>query len=117
MPSPADWPPELDALMAAPEYHKVILESEQVRVLDTRIEPGQTAPVHTHCWSATHYVISWSDFVRRDASGGVQLDTGIAGLSVNPGQALWSNPLGPHTLEVVGKEALHIVSIEIKQRP
>jgi hypothetical protein len=45
---PWPWPPELDALLAAPASHRVLLENSQVRVLDVVIEPGAREPEHTH---------------------------------------------------------------------
>jgi mannose-6-phosphate isomerase-like protein (cupin superfamily) len=108
------WPAQLDALRAAPAQHRLVLENDQVRVLDTRIEPGEQTAVHTHQWPAVHHVISWSPFVRRDDQGAVLLDTRTAGVAAPPGTVLWGEPLGPHTLENVGHEPLHILSIEIK---
>jgi hypothetical protein len=37
---PWQWPQELDALLAAPASHHVLLETSQVRVLDVVIEPS-----------------------------------------------------------------------------
>ena len=110
----SSWPPELDALSAAPAQHRLVLENAQVRVLDTRIAPGERTPVHTHQWPAAHHVISWSPFVRRDHQGVVLLDTRDAGVTAAPGAVLWGEPLGPHTLENVGAQPLHILSVEIK---
>ena len=107
------WPPELDALVAASKHHRLVLENDRVRVLDTRIAPGDTVPLHTHRWPAVHQVMSWSDFVRRDEHGVVEVDTrGKPAVAV--GTALWSGPLGPHTLENVGAAELHVVSVELK---
>ena len=114
MDDPLVWPAGLDALLAAPAHHRLTFENERVRVLDTRIAPGERTPIHTHRWPAVHHVISWSDFVRRDDKGGVLLDTRTAGLTSAPGSILWGEPLGPHTLENVGSDPLHIVSVEIK---
>jgi sugar/nucleoside kinase (ribokinase family) len=72
--SPWLWPESLDALVAAPKQHTLLLENERVRVLDTRILPGDTTPVHTHRWPSVLYVLSWSDVVRRDGDGKVMLD-------------------------------------------
>ena len=58
MPGSETFPPELDALVAAPEQHEVLLENARVRVLDTRIPAGSRTPVHTHQWAAVHDVIS-----------------------------------------------------------
>lgn len=108
------WPPELDAVEAAPAEHRVILENDRVRVLNTRIGPGERTPVHTHRWPATHQVVSWSAFIRRDAEGKVLLDSRAAGLAPEPGAIFWGEPLGPHSLENVGDAPLHIISTELK---
>ena len=42
------WPAELDALIAAPEHHKLLFENEWVRVLDTSIPSGKMKHVHMH---------------------------------------------------------------------
>lgn len=108
-----DWPEELDALTAAPRNHFLLFENDAVRVLDTRIVPGGTVPLHTHRWPSALYVITWSDFVRRDGAGTVLVDS-RGGSGAAEGSALWSGPLAPHTLENVGTQELHIISIEVK---
>ena len=108
-----EWPDELDAVIAASEYHTVLLENEAVRILDTKIRPGQIVPLHTHRWPSALYIIRWSDFVRRDGEGRVVVDSrSIA--TVLPGSALWSAPLPPHTLENVGESEFHAISVELK---
>lgn len=108
-----EWPEELDALRAAPKHHALLFENEKVRVLDTNIRPGETVPLHTHRWPSTHYILSFSDFVRRDAFGKVLFDSRNGG-KLPEGTALWSEALPPHTLENVGEWDLHVISIEIK---
>lgn len=114
MPSSDMAPPELDALVAAPEQHTLLLENARVRVLDTRVDPGARTPIHTHAWPAVHHVVSWSAFVRRDADGVVLLDTREAGVEAAAGAVLWGDALAPHSLENVGESLLHIVSVEVK---
>ena len=111
--SDGTWDASLDALVAAPAQHRLLLENAHVRVLDTRIAPGERTPVHTHRWPAAHYVVSWSDFVRRDAAGTVLLDTRASGGRSAP-EALWGEPLPPHSLENVGAVPLRIISTEVK---
>jgi hypothetical protein len=108
-----DWPDELDALTAAPQYHSLMLENECVRVLDTRVPPGQTVPLHTHRWPGAQYILSWSDFVRRDAEGKILVDSRNL-QKIPQGSAVWSTPLPPHTLENVGASELHVISVELK---
>jgi len=107
----------LDALITAPAFHALLLENDAVRVLDTRIEPGQIVPLHTHRWPAAYYVLSVGDFVRRDEHGRVTLDSRATPTGLRPGTAVWSPALGPHTLENVGATTIHVVSVEIKNTP
>jgi hypothetical protein len=107
------WDTSLDALVAAPAQHRLVFENEHVRVLDTQIAPGERTPVHTHRWPASHYVVSWSDFVRRDAEGQVLVDTRTTGMRTPP-EALWGDALPPHSLENVGAAVLRIISTEVK---
>ena len=105
------WPPELDALRAAPKQHRLLLENDRVRVLDTAIAPGERTPLHTHRWPAVHYILTWSDFVRRDAAGSVLVDTRGGDAATG---ALWGPPLEAHTLENVGSSPLRVISVELK---
>ena len=47
------WPDSLDALTAAPESHRLLFENDAVRVLETRIAPGETTLLHTHRWAGS----------------------------------------------------------------
>jgi hypothetical protein len=71
----AQEPDALDALAAAPEHHRKLLENEHVRVLETHIAAGEQTAVHTHCWPSAQYVLATTDFVRRDGEGTVLFDT------------------------------------------
>jgi quercetin dioxygenase-like cupin family protein len=107
-------PSDLDAMIAAPDHHSVLLENAHVRVLDTRLAPGESTPVHAHAWPAALYVLSWSDFVRKDANGSVILDSRQAQMRASPGEALWGSPLVAHSVTNVGHSLLHIIAVEIK---
>ena len=104
----------LDAMTAAPDHHSILLENEHVRVLDTRLAPGERTPVHAHQWPATLYVMSWSDFVRRDPDGNILVDSRDWERRPAPGEALWGTPLVPHQVENVGAQDLHIIAVELK---
>lgn len=110
MPEPSDN----DAMVAAPDHHSVLLENAHVRVLDTRLGPGETTPVHAHRWPAALYVVSWSDFVRKDARGAIILDSRQAQMQASPGAAFWGSPLEAHSVTNVGNALLHIIAVEIK---
>ena len=108
------WPDSLDAVIAAPESHQRLFENDAVRVLETRIEPGATTPVHTHRWPGVLYILSIGDFVRRDGDGTVLVDTREGGTLPEPGTAIWSAPLPPHTLENVATTEIHVIGVELK---
>jgi hypothetical protein len=108
-----DWPEELDALTAAPHHHTLLFENEFVRILDTRVPPGQTVPLHTHRWPSALYIRSWSDFIRRDAEGSTIVDSRTIA-KVPEESALWSASLSPHTLENIGDSELRAISVELK---
>lgn len=44
------WPDSLDAVVAAPGSHRVLLENTHARVLEITIQPGAREPEHTHAW-------------------------------------------------------------------
>jgi len=111
-PSPDDWPESLDALVAAPQHHSLIFETQRVRVLQTLIPPGETTAVHTHRWPSVIHVVSASEFIRRDANGKVLVDTRAAKPS-SP-EFLWSEPLPPHSVENVGNSEIRLIMVELK---
>ena len=111
---PQPWPESLDAAVAAPEHHAVLLENDRVRVLEARVPQGDTVPLHTHRWPGVQYILSLADFVRRDANGEVLVDSRELDLSKETPLVLWSEPVPPHTLENVGDRVIHAIVIELK---
>src|SRR5947208_16494392 len=110
------WPDSLDALVAAPESHHLLLENEHVRVLEVRITPGQHVPVHTHRWPGVLHILSSTDFVRCDADGNVLFDTRQAHNPPVPGSITWAEPFPPHSMENVGQQELLVIAVESQHR-
>jgi hypothetical protein len=110
--NPWPWPDELDAVIAAPQYHRLVFENDQVRVLDTHIPVGATTPVHTHRWPAVYYTLSFSHYVRRDGKGNVLMDS--RQLPGTLPSAVWLECLPPHSVENVGEVEIHLISFELK---
>jgi predicted metal-dependent enzyme (double-stranded beta helix superfamily) len=48
-------PASFDAVAAAPNSHRVLLEDEKIRVLRVEVAPGVTEPVHDHRWPSVMY--------------------------------------------------------------
>jgi choline dehydrogenase-like flavoprotein len=109
------WPDSLDAVIAAGNHHRVLLENDRVRVLEVRIPRGDTVPVHTHRWPSTVYVVSASNFVRRDGDGKVLFDSRKTGTPPESAMAQWLPPLPPHSVENVGDSEILLISTELKE--
>ena len=109
------WAEELDALRAAGEYHRLLFENARVRVLEVRIRPGQTVPVHTHRWPSIIRTESSSDFVRRDGEGKVLFDSRQGAGSGGVPSVQWLEPIPPHSVENVGKSEIQLLSVELKE--
>lgn len=105
------WPPELDALIAAPKHHTLVLENDRMRLLDTVIPVGETVPVHTHRWPGVYYTLQFSHFIRRDGEGKLLFDSRT--VETRPGAAFLEN-LPPHSVENVGDCDIHLISVEMK---
>ena len=113
MSKPWPWPPELDAVIAAPGHHQLIFENDRIRLLDTRIPVGDKVPVHTHRWPGVYYTIRFSHFVRRDGEGTVVFDS--RALTSPMAGAAWLENLPPHSVENVGDVEIHLISVETKE--
>lgn len=108
-----EWPDSLDALVAASDFHCLVLETEDVRVLETTIGPGQTVPLHTHCWPSVLYVLTAGDVVRRDHEGALLTDSRATG-APPAGSAAFLGPMPPHTVENVGSSEIRLLNVELK---
>lgn len=108
------WLESLDAMTAAPEHHRVLLENDRVRVLEAWIAAGETVPMHSHRWPSVIHVVSASDFVRYDPQGHVVMDSRTLPSRPKSGDILWSTPLQPHSIQNVGSTELRVIAIELK---
>jgi len=108
------WPDSLDALLAAPRHHTLLLEDNRVRVLHTKIGAGDIVPLHTHRWGGIAYMQSFSHFIRRDEKGNLLFDSRSAGEAPSVPCAQWMPPLPPHTVENLGPLEISILIVELK---
>ena len=107
------WPDSLDALAAAPEHHRLLLEDARVRVIDTRIPPGERTAVHTHRYPSILYIVSTGEFLRYDAEGNVITDSRKMPPQVAH-SAFRVPPMPPHSVENIGSTLVHLVNVEFK---
>ena len=114
----AEWPPHLDAVIAAPKNHRVLLEDETVRVLEVTVQPGEREQVHHHRWPSIMVILARPRYVNFDRNGeeiapAVALPAGSA-LPL----AVRLPPQRAHFVEVAADEthALRAVRFELKAR-
>jgi len=100
--------------VAAPEFHRLLFENDAVRVLEARIGPGETVPVHTHRWPSVLYVLSTGHHVRRDGDGRVLSDTRVADAPPELGATFWLTVRQPHSVENVDDSEIRLLNVELK---
>ena len=103
------WKPELDATVAAPENHKVLLENDEVRVLEVYIAPGSIERLHVHRYPSVIYLESSPHLIEHFQDGSVN-DRGV-----RPKGARWLPISQGHYLENVDTFALHAIRVELKK--
>ena len=103
----------MDALVAAPASHRVLLENDQVRVLEVVIEPRTREPEHTH--RAASVMIVDEPARIRYYQGGALLFESQARSGSQPGvRVRWMDPEGPHCVENIDQRRYHAIRIELK---
>jgi len=108
---PWPWPETMDALIAAPASHRLLLENDQVRVLDVVIEAGAREPEHTH--QAVSVMIVDEPARIRYYQGDALLFESQA--RSEPGvRVRWMEPEGPHSVENIDEHRYHAIRIELK---
>lgn len=108
------WPETLDAVAAAPESHKVLLENDRVRVLEVVIEPGTKEPPHTHRWPSVMMVDRRSRIRYYDEMGKLVFETPVDADLQGDLDPQWMDPEGLHAVENIGSAQYHAIRVELK---
>lgn len=108
----------LDAVVAAPRNHRVLLDNEQVRVLQVEVAPGETEPVHAHQWPSVLHIQSAQpavdiSYAMRD---GRMVETGRRNLPTGtPPPAIWVPRQEAHSVKNLGSAPYRLLRVELKQ--
>lgn len=114
--NPADWPKELDAVVAAPRNHKILLENDAVRVLEVSLLPGVVEPLHSHSWKSVLYIQEAGDFIDRDSDGNVIFDTRKLPAPLEFPLTMWKDPEAPPSVENLSKtKMIRLIRVEMKK--
>src|SRR5258708_11836226 len=110
---PWPWPERMDALIAAPASHRVVLENDRVRLLEVVIEPGAREPEHTH-QAVSLMIVDEPARIRYYVGDAVRFES-RARSGTRPGMRVrWMEPEGPHSVENIDEHRYHAMRIELK---
>lgn len=94
-----------DAVQAAPNIYKVLLENDRVRVLEIRMKPGDKSAMHAH----PDYVL----YVVSPAKVNFTEDDGLSAEVEFPVGAAWRDAES-HAVENTGSSEALAIAIELK---
>jgi hypothetical protein len=104
------WPQSgddpLDSLKVCADTQELILENQFVRVIDDRIPPGVTEPMHRHRHGVVVYLNSYTN--EQTTAEGVK-----TAQQRKAGTATWADAV-VHTVKNTDKTASHAIRIELK---
>jgi hypothetical protein len=98
------FPDGFDAVVAAPQSHKLLFENAIVRVLQVEVAPGTKEPMHHHRWPSIF--INWdaggrTGHIRFYRADGSVHDVPSREMPVSPGswRVTWMKPEPMHSIE------------------
>jgi hypothetical protein len=112
--NPAGWPDSLDAVIAAPKNHKVVLENDRVRVLDVTVQPGERESLHAHRWPSVMYVMSEDNIRDYDAHGNLLYDSRTEKSPPKTPYTIWMEPQPPHAVQNFSRKPVRLLRVELK---
>jgi beta-alanine degradation protein BauB len=96
-----------DPVKTSPQYYKVLLENDQVRVLEYRLKPGEKEAMHSHP-AGVVYVLSGAALKFSYPDGRTEERTAATG------ETIWREPV-THAVENSGKTEAHAIAIDLKK--
>lgn len=99
---------EIDLIAAAPAQARILLENDRVRVVEYHLAPGEKDDWHTHP-AKISYVVSGGD-LRIFLADGTSFD-----VTEKDDDTAWSEPVGRHYVENIGKTPIKIILVEVKE--
>lgn len=111
----ADFLAEQDAVIAAPDNHKILMENNKVRVLQVTLLPGEKEPVHNHRWPSVLYIETAGDWIDYNSDGKIILDTRTLKTPLQYPMTMYKEPEAPHTVENLSKTiTIRLIRVEMK---
>ncbi len=114
--NPTEWPLELDAVIAAPKNHKILLENDKVRVLEVTMAPSEKEALHHHRWPSVLYIQEADDFVDYDGDGNVIFDSRQIPEPLPMPYTMYKDPEAPHSVVNLSEtKPIRLIRVEMKE--
>src|SRR2546421_4587999 len=97
-----------DPVKTSPQFYKVLLENDQVRVLEYHLKAGEKEPMHSHS-AGVVYVLSGGKLKFSYPDGRTEIKSAAAG------ETIWREPV-THAVENIGDTEAHAIAIDLKSR-
>src|SRR6267143_7204454 len=95
-----------DPVKISPQYYKVLLENEQVRVLEYRLKAGEKEPMHSHP-AGVVYVLNGAKLKFSYPDGRTEEK------AATTGETIWREPT-THAVENIGDTQAHAIAVDLK---
>src|SRR5438067_8998917 len=95
-----------DPIKLSPQYYKVLLENDQVRVLEYHLKPGEKEPMHSHS-AGVVYVLSGGKLKFSYPDGRTEERAAATG------ETIWRDPT-THAVENIGDTEAHAIAVDLK---
>lgn len=106
--SPLAKKPKFDPVIVTPSTHKAVLDNYATRVLDIRLKPGATAPMHSH---PDYVVYALTPFKAR-----FRFPDGKSEIvEAEAGTVVWRDA-ETHAVDNLGPNEIHVLNVEFKQQ-
>ena len=106
----------MDALLAAPGSHRLVLDNHRVRVLEVVIEPGAREPEHTH-QAPSVMIVDEPARIRYYQGDALLFESQARSPSASGVRVRWMEPGGPHSVENIDQCRYHAIRVELKIDP
>jgi len=111
---PATWDPNLDAVVAAPENHKVLYEDDTIRVISVSIPAGKIEKAHHHRYPSIFVIDRMTKIRDFNGATGEEIPLPLPKNPVFPIVARFE-PQPLHYVENIDTKDLHATRIEFKK--
>ena len=109
------WPRDRDAVPAAPRFHKVVYESDDVRILEVTVLPGERETTHHHQWPSVMVVDSRPKYINYDKEGREIPPAVQAGGAPEMPIVARLPAQAEHAIHNLGTTSFHAIRIEYKR--